>query len=258
MANPHGFPIWYELLTKDAAASTAFYERVLGWTVKPSPVGAQHDYRQIDGASGAVGGMLQLTDQMCSSGARPTWLVYFGVDDVDAAVAKVVEHGGKVQLPAFDMPGVGRLAMVTDPQGIPFYVMRGASDGESKAWERTGMGKCNWNELTTSDQRSANDFYAKVLGWTYPDKMAMPGGKDYVFVAVAGTTIGATMESDDPKMPKAWSFYFRAPDIEKAVADIKEAGGTIHAGPMEVPGNDMVVVASDPHGVAFGVAAPKG
>jgi len=69
----------------------------------------------------------------------------------------------------FDIPNVGRMAMLADPQGIPFYVMRGASDEVSTAWERTGMGKCNWNELATPDQTAANAFYAKVFGWKYPN-----------------------------------------------------------------------------------------
>ena len=56
-------------------------------------------------------------------------------------------------MPPLDIPGVGRIAMVADPQGNPFYIMRGAERPEnSTAFDRMGMGKCNWNELTTTDQ----------------------------------------------------------------------------------------------------------
>jgi predicted enzyme related to lactoylglutathione lyase len=257
MSNPHGSPIWYELLSPDAEASKTFYETVIGWTVHDADPGGM-DYRMIDAGEGDfAGGLMALTPEMQGGGAKPTWLFYIGVDDVDASVAKIEAAGGSVRMPAIDMAGVGRMALVADPQGIPFYVMRGASPEDSKAWQRTGMGKCNWNELMTPDQAGANAFYADVFGWTYPDKMPMGEMGDYVFIDVAGQQIGATMTAQ-PGTPPAWQFYFRAPDIDAAAEKVTANGGTVHAGPMEVPGGDRIIVASDPHGVMFGVVASAG
>lgn len=255
MPNPEGTPIWYELLTNDAAASKAFYEEVVGWKVHAPQPGDEKGYRMLDTGQGFVGGMMELNDQMRSNGAKPTWLFYIGVDDVDATTKKAEAAGAKVLMAPFDIPNVGRIAMLTDPQGIPFYVMRGASEETSTAYDRHGMGKCNWNELATPDQAAANAFYAKVFGWKYPDKMAMPGAGDYVFVAVGDTTIGATM-TQSPGAPRGWQFYFRTPDIDVAAEKVKKAGGKVHAGPMEVPGGERVIVASDVHGVPFGVVGP--
>jgi uncharacterized protein len=255
MANPEGTPIWYELLTNDVAASTAFYEGVLGWKVQPPAPGDEKGYRTLDTGNGLVGGMMPLSEQMRSNGAKPTWLFYIGVDDVDATIEKAEAAGAKVLMKPFDIPNVGRIALIADPQGIPLYVMRGASDESSTAYERAGMGKVSWNELITPDQAGANAFYAKVFGWTYPDKMAMPGMGDYVFVAVGGSTIGATM-MQPPDSPAGWRFYFRAPDIEVAAEKVNKAGGKVHAGPMEVPGGERIIVASDVHGVMFGVVGP--
>lgn len=257
MRNPHGTPIWYELLTVDPDASKAFYDDVIGWTIDAKPKG-DLDYRMITTAGDEnVGGVMRLSPAMMADGAKPTWLFYIGVDDVDATVTKITAAGGSVQMPAFDMPDVGRLAMVADPQGVPFYVMRGAVDQPSTAWERTGLGKCNWNELITTDQAAGNAFYAEVFGWTYPDKMTMPGEMgDYVFVAVGEEQIGATMTVNEHQPQPGWLFYFRAPDIDEAAAKVTAGGGTVHAGPMEVPGGDRIIVASDPEGVAFGVVGP--
>jgi predicted enzyme related to lactoylglutathione lyase len=255
MPNAEGTPIWYELMTKDPAASKTFYEEVIGWNVQPPRPGDAMNYREIETGHGAVGGVLPLTDAMCENGARPTWLFYLGVNDVDATVKKVLAAGGRVLMDPFDVPEVGRIAMIADPQGIPLYVMRGSSNEESKAFEPTGMGKCNWNELSTPDVAGAHAFYAKVFGFTFPDKMPMPHGGDYTFVAAGNVTFGGTM-AQPPGAPPGWTFYFRAPDIEAAAAKIVKAGGKVHAGPMDVPGGDQVVVASDPHGVAFGVSAP--
>ncbi len=259
MPNPEGTPIWYELMTADPDASKAFYDHVIGWTVgEPLPGG--QDYRMInvspESGGGQVGGVLHLTPAMIAGGAKATWLFYIGVNDVDATVEKIRAAGGSVLMPAWDIPDIGRIAMVADPQGIPFYVMRGTSPEDSKAYDRMGMGKCNWNELATTDQDAANAFYATVFGWTYPDKMTMPGSGDYVFVAVGEQIIGATMNRQPDSPPPAWQFYFRAPDIDVAAQKVKDSGGTVHLEPMEVPGGDRIIVASDPHGVMFGVVGP--
>ena len=257
MPNPEGTPIWYELITADPLASKKFYDHVIGWTVDPTPMSPELDYRAITTADGSmVGGVMKLTDDMAANGGKPTWLFYIGVDDVDASVDKIKANGGAVHMPPWDIPGVGRMAMVSDPQGNPFYVMRGASEENSTAWDRMGMGKCNWNELNTPDQAGANRFYADTFGWTYPDKMTMPGDMgDYIFIDAAGQTIGATMGIQPGDTP-GWRFYFRTPDIEDTAKKVGASGGTVLAGPMEVPGGDRIIIAKDAHGVTFGAVGP--
>ncbi|WNO54463.1 VOC family protein [Stakelama saccharophila] len=256
MRNPHGSPVWYELMTADPDAAKAFYDDVIDWTIEARPQGDM-DYRMIGTAGGQmVGGVMRLTEAMLQGGAGPGWFFYIGVDDVDATVKAVETAGGGVIMPPWTIAGVGRMAMVRDPQGIAFYVMRGEPDETSTAFERAGFGKCNWNELATPDQEGAHAFYAAVFGWTFPDRMPMGEMGDYVFVAVGDTTIGATMTAPDPGPPPGWQFYFRAPDIEEAAETVKARGGTVHHGPVEVPGGDRIIVASDPEGVMFGVVGP--
>lgn len=256
MANAHGTPIWYELLTNDPSGATAFYDAVVGWTISDRSDAPGMDYRMIACSDGGhVGGLMPLTPDMTAGGARPGWLFYIGVDDVDATAAKIAEHGGQIHMAPFDIPGAGRAALVADPQGNAFYIMRGSSPEASTAWDRTGMGRCNWNELHTPDQDAGDAFYAAVFGWRYPDSMPMGELGDYRFIDAAGQTIGATMRMGAGQ-PKGWRFYFRAPDIEVAADTVRARGGTVHAGPMEVPGGDRIIVASDPEGLPFGVVGP--
>src|SRR3546814_13787397 len=84
---------------------------------------------------------MRLTEDMTQGGARPGWFFYIGVDDVDATVEKVTAEGGGVIMPPWTIEGVGRMALVRDPQGNPFYVMRGASDENRTAFSRDGMGR---------------------------------------------------------------------------------------------------------------------
>jgi len=119
MTNKHGDFIWYELMTTDADAATVFYEKLLPWKIA-NPGGDGFDYREIKTTEGGVGGVMALTAEMTGGGARPGWAGYVAVDDFDKAVTSVEHGGGKALMPAHDMAGVGRFAMVADPQGVPF------------------------------------------------------------------------------------------------------------------------------------------
>lgn len=259
MTNAHGSFIWYELLTKDAAAAKTFYDSVVGWNMDAEAPPGGMDYRMINAHDGAAGGVMQLNADMLAGGAKPVWLGYFGVDDVDASVEAIVAAGGAVHLPAFDIPGVGRLAMVADPQGIPFYVMRGASPERSTAYQRMGFQHVSWNELMTTDDAAAIEFYGKTLNLSTAGSMPMGAMGDYTFLANGdskGEAIGAVMRAQPGTAP-GWGFYFRVPEIQAAKAAVTAGGGTVFAEPMQVPGGEWVINASDPEGVVFGVVAPE-
>jgi predicted enzyme related to lactoylglutathione lyase len=186
----------------------------------------------------------------------PGWLGYIGVDDVDSAVADIEGAGGKVHMPAMDLDGVGRMALVADPQGVPFYVMRGASEEASTAFDPVKAGHCSWNELSTPDQAGALAFYTGRFGWEKGEVMPMGEMGGYQFIHHGGGMIGAIMTSP-PERPGGWNFAFAVRDIEAAAAKISAGGGIVHQGPIEVPGGDRVVMASDPQGAAFMAVGPR-
>src|SRR5690348_15629051 len=115
--NPTGDFIWYELMTPDPEGSKAFYDAVVGWDVGGEGPPEYGGYRMINSNGGMAGGVLPLTAEMQQHGARPTWLGYLNVSDVDAKVADIEQAGGKALMPPTDIPNVGRIAMVADPQG---------------------------------------------------------------------------------------------------------------------------------------------
>jgi uncharacterized protein len=253
MTNKHGDFIWYELMTLDADAATAFYSVVLGWTVARS-ANPEMDYREIQACDGDfVGGMLALSPEKIAGGAHPAWVGYVAVDDVDTSVARIDAARGKTIMPAHDLKGVGRFAMVAYPQGVPFYVMKSATGEKSLAFseDKPRPGHCAWNELSTTDTAAAVEFYTTQFGWKQQGDMDMgPMGK-YLFLHHGPGLIGAIM----PKMPQmpmpAWTYYFRVPDIDAAVVTIRERGGTILQDPIEIPGGDFSLSALDPQGTGF-------
>jgi predicted enzyme related to lactoylglutathione lyase len=143
MSNPAGRFIWYELMTPDPDAVAPFYAAVVGWRIGTAEAGLPGgmDYRMIGRADGKfAGGILRLSPDLVQHGAHPLGLGYLSSPDVDTHVSAIVSDGGKVQVPTADLPNVGRIAMVTDPQGIPFYLMapvppQGQPDAVSDVWD---------------------------------------------------------------------------------------------------------------------------
>ena len=262
MTNHSGDYVWYELLTPDIAAARAFYGPLLGWNLRDSGTPGMDYHLASSGEGQEVAGVMALTDEMIGEGARPMWLGYVAVDDVDATLAAMVADGAVVHMPAFDIPNVGRMAMLADPQGVPFYIMRGASDETSYAFafDRPRVGHVAWNELSASDPAAAWAFYGRHFGWTKDGEMAMGELGNYEFVRGAGPdsgVLGAIM----PVMPGApgpsWTFYFRVPDIDAGTRAIRDSGGTVVQEAMEIPGGEYALVALDPRGAAFGLVGPR-
>ncbi len=264
MTKLQGTWIWYELLTGDDAAAKVFYEAVVGWSIT---LGTEPpmNYGFIANADGRMtGGLLPLTAEMTANGARASWLGYIGVDDCDAAVAAIAARGGKVLMPPIDLD-VGRIAMVADPDGVPFYVMTpnmsedGANNGGggSTAFDPQLIGSCGWNELQAANQQGALDFYTSLFGWTLPEPMDMGDFGKYQFIDHDGGMIGAVMQKAPHVPHPAWGFYFRVADIDVAAEAIHSHGGQVFHGPVQVPGGDWVISGMDPQGVAFGLVGAR-
>ncbi|MET0138199.1 MAG: VOC family protein [Sphingobium sp.] len=259
--NHHGAFIWYELLTSDADAAQAFYGKVVGWTAADSGQ-PDMDYRILSAGENGIGGLMQITPDMAGNGARPTWLGYVAVDDVDACVESIGHGGGAVTMPAMDIPGVGRIAMVADPQGAPFYIMKPEGEGESLAfaYDVPRIGHCAWNELATSDQSAAWHFYGSRFGWTKDGAMDMGPMGSYDFIRHHGPTggvIGAIMTALPEMGPPHWNQYFRVADIDVARAAAESLGATIVHGPNEIPGGDFSLNGIDPQGAPFGLVGGR-
>lgn len=263
MANKHGEFIWYELLTGDADAAAGFYGDLLGWQVEASGL-PDMDYRLLratDSDSGEVhevGGMMPLTQEMQDGGARPTWLGYIAVDDVDDCLQRLVAAGGTPLMHPFDIPDVGRIALLSDPQGTPFYIMRDAGDKTSLAFaaDRPRPGHCAWNELITTDPTAAWSFYGTEFGWSKDGEMSMGELGNYEFIRHNGV-IGAIMPKPEAAPSPMWNYYFRVADIDLAIERLRAGGGQVLNGPDEIPGGEFALQGLDPQGAVFSLVGAR-
>jgi len=260
-----GFPVWYELMSRDPAGVAPFYRALFGWEIPAEGTQAANgpDYRLIERADGGhAGGLLTLTPAMCAMGMAPVWLPYFHAGDVDALADSAAEHGAAVPLPPTDMPMAGRVAMIADPQGAHFYAIApeppaGQPDARSDVFDPATPGRCAWNELNTDGASGQEAFYTALFDWSMDGEMPMPDGHSYRFLACRGEGIGAIGSMKPDNAPSMWLPYFRVADIAAAEKDVTDAGGRIVMGPHEVPGGDRIIVASDPDGAMVGIVGRK-
>jgi hypothetical protein len=247
--------IWYELMTSDTEAAKAFYSAVVGWETKGFEGGG--DYTILEANGRGVGGLMPIPEDARQAGARPVWFGYIAVGDVDAEAARIVEAGGKLYREIMDVPTVGRIAMVADPQGAPFYLIAPAGEAQAPVPPMSD-GHVAWHELHTTDWEAAFDFYSSRFGWAKAEAMDMGPMGIYQIVSADGPNwIGAMYNADTFGRP-GWLYYFVVGDIDEAAERVRAAGGEVLDGPMEVPGNAWVVQGRDPQGALFALVGKRG
>ena len=116
MAGEHGTFYWNELMTHDVERAKKFYAQTIGWTFEamPTPDGSTYWLANMDGEP--VAGIFDIGGADYSQ-VPESWMAYLAVDDVDARVEKAVKAGAKLMKPIFDVPNVGRIAVLMEPGG---------------------------------------------------------------------------------------------------------------------------------------------
>ena len=110
----HGAFSWNELMTTEPAAAKEFYVKLLGWETEDMNM-EQMTYTVVKAGGDGIGGIMGIPPE--ASGTPPHWGAYITVDNVDETVQTAETLGGKIMMPPRDIPGVGRFAVIQDPQG---------------------------------------------------------------------------------------------------------------------------------------------
>ncbi len=116
----HGMFSWFELLTSDVAGAKKFYKSLFGWKTADMKMPGMK-YTTIAVGGDEVAGIMPMPPK--AKKMPPQWGAYVTVDDVDATAKKAVKLGGKVIVPAQDIPGVGRFCVLQDPQGAMLSII---------------------------------------------------------------------------------------------------------------------------------------
>lgn len=251
-----GHFVWYELMTTDTAAAAAFYGEVLGWGARDAGMEGQ-PYTLLSAGEAQIGGMMAMPEAYAAGGGRPGWIGYIAVPDVDAGAAQVQQAGGAVHRAAEDIPGVGRFAVVADPQGAAFVLFKG--NGQMPPAPPPGTpGHAGWHELHATDWPAEFAFYAGLFGWTKGEAIDIGPMGTYQLFAIDAVPSGGMMTDPDAGQRPFWMYYFNVRDIRAAAATVTAKGGQVLHGPHEVPGGAWIVNCADPQGAMFALVAPPG
>ncbi len=120
--NEQGALCWNELQTHDCPAAEAFYKALFGWEGQTNLMPAGFAYTCFTTGGNMNAGMMAIQPEWGE--VPPNWSIYFAVADCDASAARAVELGGTVCVPPTDIPQVGRFAVLADPQGAMFSIIR--------------------------------------------------------------------------------------------------------------------------------------
>ena len=256
MARAQAF-FWYELMTEDVEASLAFYEAVVGWTSSPFANPTMTDpYVVLNAGESGVAGMMKTPQEVSAMGVHTAWRGYVHSEDTDATVERVRAAGGRVFREPGEIPQIGRFAVVSDPQGAVFLVMKPYGPDQPTPAPMT-PGRIGWRELYTSDLDAAVRFYGDELGWAKGDGMDMGEMGVYQLIASDGGDPDVGMMTRPSHIPASfWMFYFNVTGIDDAVRRVTDNGGRVLFGPADVPGGAWIIQCMDPQGATFGLLAP--
>ena len=247
MSNPHGRFVWYELMTTDVEGAKAFYGKVVGWGSREAP---NSHYTLFTAGQTAASGLINLPPDAKERGARPQWVGYINVDDVDGAVTRVKEFGGTVHIPPTEARDISRFSVVADPQSATFVLVKWHDPGRQPPYDPGALGHVGWCEFLATDWERAFAFYREIFRWQKAVADVDPAGTYQQFSA-AGQTVGGMFNKPAAAPVAFWLYYFNVDDVGAAAERVRADHGTILEGPTDIPGGGRVVRCTDPQGAMF-------
>ncbi len=246
---------WYDVMTTDTTAAEKFYRTVVGWGTVES---GNPDYTLFSVGDRGVAGLMAIPEDARKAGARPAWMGYIYVEDVDAMAARIVEQGGKLMRPPVDVPGTIRFAVMADPHGAGFLIAKPMRSDAPPPLAQGTPGTIGWRELYAGDGAAAFAFYEKLFGWKKTESFDMGAMGIYqLFATGDGAGGGIMTKPADMPAPPHWGYYFYVDAIDAAAARVTSGGGKIVMGPHQVPTGEWIVQCIDPQGAACAFLAPK-
>jgi hypothetical protein len=244
--------VWHELHTGDRPAAAKFYAQLLGWQTRDVPMGPGEPYTLCLLGDNDFAG---ITKSMAPANVPPHWLPYIGVEDVDAAAAKIQGLGGKLLMPPMDIPNTGRFAAVADPQGAAFAIYKGQRPYPAEP-ERQPVGAFCWEELHTPDPAAAAKFYAAAFGYSIEEVDMGPMGTYRILKRGERQAAGVTKHMGGASAPH-WLEYVHVASTDASSQRAKELGATVLMPPADIPKIGRFCVVQDPTGAALALFTPS-
>jgi predicted enzyme related to lactoylglutathione lyase len=243
--------VWFEHVSQEPRKAQAFYGEVFNWKTLPFPMG-NSTYEMIatgDSPDSMIGGYAGPRP-----GQRAHWISYVSVEDVDAAARAATANGGQIVEAPQDIPTVGRMARIADPQGGEICPFK-SNAGDPPDTQDLPNGSFCWNELHTSDPARALSFYEKVLGFSHRAQQMGPS-ETYYILSKGGAERGGVFGDVPAGSPASWLPYVLTGDADATAGRARKLGATMRIEPADIPGIGRFAVFTDPVGASIAILQP--
>jgi predicted enzyme related to lactoylglutathione lyase len=241
-------------MSPDTEASKRFYAQVLGWGTRVDRplmgIDGRPPYTMWTAGDAPIAGLVPFT--------RDYWLGYVRVADVGRSARQAKDLGGEVLFGPNDIPKVGRFAVITDPQGATIALFHGVDTSPPPQPFAPKPLEFSWHELATTDWRTALEFYRVMFGWETIRENDMGPLGVYLVFGQRGVPYGAMFDKPLEMPAPAWCYYVRVIDVRDLADKVRQNGGQVINGPVEVPSGDRIVQCRDPSGGIFAVHQTAG
>ncbi len=235
--------VWCDMMATDPDVARRFYEALFpAWQLGPRGE-PEAGFSRISLAGRGIGHVVDLDP---GHGLPPHWVPYLTVRSVDEACARAKELGGQVHAAPMEMAGVGRFAVIGDPQGAVFSPIEPAEDTPEHSGPMPPGAFC-WLELLTTNTAAAATFYPAVLGWAHAE-VPMGSAPYHLFRRGERDAAGMVPMPADAHDPPGWLAYVYTSDMDASLARVTDLGGRIWRPVTHVPGVGQFAVVADPLG----------
>lgn len=241
--------VWADLVTNDAAGSKAFYGKVFGWTFETmGAAGSTDSYTRVMSNGRPIAGMVSPRSEAAQRGAR--WIGLISVADPIATSARVSELGGSVVMRPRTLDGRGDVALLADPSGARFAVIRSKAgdppdqSGRENEWL--------WVELWATDPQREAEFYRAVFGYGIESVPHRSAPTSFLLTA-GGRARAGVLRKPDAELATEWIPYVRVRSVAETVERAVAAGGRVVVAPTPHHRSHTAVLV-DPLGAPFAIA----
>jgi predicted enzyme related to lactoylglutathione lyase len=219
-AEAHGF-VWHDLLTEDPAGASRFYGAVFGWEfaeIKDDP-----GYTLIRNAGEDIGGIVRHKEETSAAETNALWLSWLAVADMDTALAAAERVGAQILDGPYDEPGLGRLVILEDTDGVPVALARLT---DAPAQRPPAPGRFVWNDLFTTTPARAEVFYVAVAGLQAQARPEPAPAASRIFRS-AGQAHAGLIPLVSSKGASGWIPYVGVSDVDATIRRAQAAGGAV-------------------------------
>lgn len=240
--------LWGDLLTNDVPAATAFYGKVFGWTFETVGAAADRDvYTKVLSNGRPIAGIVSPRTAVVERGAR--WIGLVSVPDPAAAAKRVGELGGSVVMTPRTLAGRGDVALLSDPAGALFAVIRTATGDPPDVAGREN--EWIWVELWANDPSREAQFYRSVFD--YGVSTTAGGAPGSIVLTAGGRARAGVLRKPDAELSTVWIPYVRVRNVMETVERALAAGARVVIAPTPHHRSRTAVLV-DPSGAPFAVA----